>query len=158
MLARLLSAVFCLILGLAACRTQQPRPAPAVAYLISTATAGLGLPFSEAVRVGNLLFLSGQIGNRPGTLELAPGGIQGEMQQTMENIRRILEANGSSLDEVVKCTVMLDDIGEWPDANAVYVTFFQNNLPARSAFGADGLALGARVEVECIATVGVSGE
>ena len=80
------------------------------------------------------------------------GGIAAETKQTMENIRTVLEKNGSSLDHVVKCTVMLADIKEWADMNAVYVTFFKKDrLPARSAFGTSGLVLGARVEIECIA-------
>jgi reactive intermediate/imine deaminase len=110
-----------------------------------------GLPFSEAVRVGNLLFLSGQIGIKPGTLELVEGGIEQETRQTMENIRTIHEIHGFSLSQVVKCTVMLADISEWATFNAVYKTFFTVSFPARSALGANGLALGARVEVECIA-------
>ena len=69
----------------------------------------------------------------------------------MENIRTVLEAHGLSLDNVAKCTVMMADIAEWPAFNAVYASFFEGALPARSAFGANGLALGARVEVECIA-------
>lgn len=113
-----------------------------------------GLPFSEAVRVGDLLFLSGQVGTRPGTDELVPGGIEAEARQTMENIRATLDAHGYSMRDVVKCTVMLADISEWGTFNSVYVTFFDGRYPARSAFGADGLALGARVEVECIAAKG----
>lgn len=110
-------------------------------------------PFSDAVRVGNLLFLSGKIGILPGTRTLAEGGIEGEARQTMDNIKATLERWGSSLDRVVKCTVMIDDIAEWGAFNEVYVEYFPENKPARSAFGADGLALGAAVEVECIATV-----
>lgn len=110
-------------------------------------------PFSDAVRVGNLLFLSGKIGNLPGTRTLVEGGIQGEAVQVMENIKATLERWDSSLDRVVKCTVMIDDIDQWGAFNEVYTTYFPNNKPARSAFGADGLALGAAVEVECIATV-----
>jgi len=109
------------------------------------------LPFSEAVRVGGTLHLSGQIGIKPGTLELAPGGIEGETRQTLENIRLTLETHGYTLGDVVKCTVMLADIAEWAAFNDVYRTFFSPPYPARSAFGATGLALGARVEVECIA-------
>jgi enamine deaminase RidA (YjgF/YER057c/UK114 family) len=72
----------------------------------------------------------------------------------MENIKATLEKNGSSLDHVVKCTVMLADIKEWAQMNTVYVTYFKKDrLPARSAFGTNGLALGARVEIECIAVV-----
>ncbi|MEX2465587.1 MAG: RidA family protein [Gemmatimonadota bacterium] len=123
-------------------------------YLSSPEFQELDLPFSEAVRVGHTLYLSGQIGTLPGSLELAPGGIGPETRQTMENIRSALERFGSSLDRVVKCTAMLDDMEEWPAMNEVYVTFFPENRPARSALGADGLALGARVEIECIATVG----
>ncbi len=118
-------------------------------YLTSEATEALGLPFSDAVRVGDLLILSGQLGNLPGTLDLAPGGVKAEAKQALENVKRILEANGSSMDRVVKCTVMIADIDEWADFNAVYVTYFPGNKPARSAFGANGLAMGARVELEC---------
>lgn len=113
------------------------------------------LPFSDAVRVGNLLFLSGKIGNVPGTMELAPGGIQGETRQTLENIKASLERLGSSMAEVVKCTVFLADISEWAAMNEVYVQYFPSNPPARSALGSSGLALGARTEIECIATVGL---
>jgi reactive intermediate/imine deaminase len=110
------------------------------------------LPFSEAVRVGKTVFLSGQIGNKPGTLELVPGGISAESKQVMENIKTTLEAHKLSLENVVKCTVMLDNIAEWPAFNAVYATFFKpGRFPARSAFGSSGLALGAKVEVECVA-------
>jgi reactive intermediate/imine deaminase len=111
------------------------------------------LPFSEAVRVGHLLFLSGQVGNVPGAMSVVPGGIQAETRQTMENIKAALEKHGSSLGEVVKCTVFLADISEWSAMNEVYIEYFPVNPPARSALGTNGLALGARTEIECIATV-----
>ena len=111
------------------------------------------LPFSDAVRVGNLLFLSGSIGVIPGTLELAPGGIRGETRQTMENIKATLEKYGSSLGEVVKCTVFLAKISDWSEMNEIYIEFFPLKPPARSALGVNGLALGALTEIECIATV-----
>lgn len=111
----------------------------------------LELPFSDAVRVGDMLYLSGQVGNLPGTNQLVEGGIAGETRQTMENIKASLERYGSSLDEVVKCTVFLADIAEWGAMNEVYKTYFPNDPPARSALGASGLALGARVEIECLA-------
>lgn len=111
------------------------------------------LPFSEAVRVRETLYLSGQVGIAPGTMKLVPGGIKEEARQTMENIRTSLEVNGFSMSDVVKCTVMLADISEWAAFNEVYRTFFTAPYPARSALGANGLALGARVEVECIAAV-----
>lgn len=127
---------------------------PDVEYLATPEQQSLGLPFSEAVRVGDMLYLSGQIGTLPGTMTLVEGGIQAETRQTMENIKAVLERYGSSLDRVVKCTAMVDDMAEWPALNEVYVEYFPGPKPARSALGADGLALGARVEIECWATVG----
>lgn len=125
----------------------------AIRFLNSGKVLPTTLPFSEAVRVGNTLYLSGQIGVQPGTLKLVPGGMKEEARQTLENIRTSLEANGYSMRDVVKCTVMLADIGEWAAFNEVYRTFFTSPYPARSAMGVNGLALGARVEVECIAAV-----
>ena len=121
-----------------------PSPDPALA----------ALPFSDAVRAGDLLFLSGQIGAAPGTLAVVPGGLEAEARQALLNMKAILERHGSSLERVVKCTVFLADMKEWPAFNKVYRDFFKRNLPARSALGANGLALGARVEVECVAVVG----
>ena len=126
-----------------------------VEYLQAPGTEDLDLPFSSAVRVDNTLYLSGAIGVIPGTLDLAEGGIQGETRQTMENIKETLETFGSSLDKVVKCTVFLADMAEWGAMNEVYRTYF-DNPPARSALGASGLALEARVEIECIAVTGES--
>jgi reactive intermediate/imine deaminase len=140
--------------GCAAQSASRPGSRPAIEHFASPTAAGRSLPFSEAVRVGDLLFLSGQLGNRPGTLELVPGGIGPETRQTLENIRAILERHDSSLSRVAKCTVFLADMAEWPAMNDVYRTFFSESLPARSALGASGLALGARVEIECIAAVG----
>ncbi len=110
-----------------------------------------GLPFSEAVRVGDVLYLSGQIAVLPGSLKLVSGGIREQARQTMENIKATLEANGYRMQDLVKCTVMLADMAEWGSFNEVYKEFFTPPYPARSAFGASGLAVGARVEVECIA-------
>jgi 2-iminobutanoate/2-iminopropanoate deaminase len=132
------------------------RPA-GVEYLNSEQTLKAKLPFSEAVRVGNTLYLSGVVGLTPGTLTLAPGGIEGQTKQALETIKAVLERNGSSLDHIVKCTVMLADMSEWAKMNAIYVTFFTKHFPARSAMGVNGLALGAQVEIECIATVGDAG-
>jgi reactive intermediate/imine deaminase len=108
------------------------------------------------VRVGNLILLSGQIGTDGASASSnapVPGGIEAETRQTLENIKATLTAVGSSMDKVVKCTVMMADMKEWDRMNAVYRTYFKpGRLPARSALGANGLALGARVEIECIAT------
>jgi reactive intermediate/imine deaminase len=111
------------------------------------------LPFSDAVRVGNMLYLSGKIGNIPGTRELAEGGIAGETRQALENIKASLEKHGSSMSEVVKCTVFLADIAEWGAMNEVYTTYFPVNPPARSALGSSGLAMNSRVEIECFAAM-----
>jgi len=86
-------------------------------------------------------------------MKLVAGGIENETRQTMENIKTSLEAHGYSLNDLVKCTVMLADISEWTKFNEVYRTYFTDHFPARSALGANGLALGARVEVECVAAV-----
>jgi 2-iminobutanoate/2-iminopropanoate deaminase len=113
-----------------------------------------GLPFSPAVRVGDVIYLSGQIGNRIGTRELVPGGIAAETRQAMENIDSVLQASGSSLDRIFKCTVFLADIGDYAAMNEVYASFFPKDPPARSTVAGSGLALGARVEIECMAVRG----
>ena len=124
---------------------------PKVEFLNSGKVYPAGVPLAEAVRVGDTLYLSGQIGIQPGTLKLVPGGLKEEARQTMTNIRTTLEAHGYTLRDVVKCTVMLADISKWSDFNEVYKSFFTEPYPARSALGANGLALGAQVEVDCIA-------
>jgi 2-iminobutanoate/2-iminopropanoate deaminase len=129
------------------------QPATPPVYYPMPSTGGAPLPFSEAVQLGDTLYVSGQIGNQPGTLDLAPGGIGPEAKQALDNMKTILERHGSSLDSVMKCTVFLADIKDWPAFNQVYRSCFKKNLPARSALAASGLALGARVEVECIAFV-----
>jgi 2-iminobutanoate/2-iminopropanoate deaminase len=109
------------------------------------------LPFSEGMAVGDLVFLSGQIGNRPGTVELAGPSAVDEFRQVMDNVVQTLRANGLTTGNVVKCTVMLADMADWPAFNDVYGGYFDQPRPARSAFGVNGLAFGARVEIECIA-------
>ncbi len=125
-----------------------------VQFLNSPAYTRLGLPFSEIVRAGHTLYLSGQIGNPPGVLALAEGGISGQARQALENVRTSLQAHGYTLANVVKCTVMLADMADWPAFNAVYTEFFQPPYPARSAFAAAGLALGGRIEIDVIAHAG----
>jgi 2-iminobutanoate/2-iminopropanoate deaminase len=142
-------------LAMSGCQQAPPPPGKTmtdVQYLNMPGTEDLGLPFSSAVRVDHTLYVSGNVGNVPGKNELVPGGIGPETKQTMENIKTVLEQFGSSMNQVVKCTVFLADINEWGAMNEVYRTYFKNP-PARSAFGASGLALNARVEIECIATV-----
>jgi len=124
-----------------------------IEYLNSGKVLPATLPFSEGVRVGNTLYMSGQLGIVPGSMKLAPGGIAEETRQAMQNIKTSLEANGYALTNLVKCTAMLADMSEWGAFNDVYKTFFPVHFPARSAFGTSGLALGARVEIECVAAV-----
>ncbi len=126
-----------------------------VEFLNSGKVLPTSLPFSEAVRVGSTVYLSGQMGIVPGEMRIAPGGIREQSRQTMENIKTTLETHGMGMRNVVKCTVMLADISDWPAFNEVYRTYFdEGRFPARSAFGANALALGGRVEVECIAVMG----
>lgn len=124
---------------------------PDVDVLRSKAVSTGNLPFPDGVRIGDFVILSGQIGVKPGTLELAPGGIEAEARQTFVNLRLTLEAHGMKLSDIVRVQVMLADMADWPRFNAVYLEFFPDASPARSAFGANGLALGARVEVEAFA-------
>jgi reactive intermediate/imine deaminase len=147
----LILAMLCLLVACQPSETPAPaETAPEIEYLT---VEGSTAPFSEAVRVGNMLYLSGQLGFDRATRKLAPGGVEAETRQAMENIRQTLERHGSSLDRVVKVTVMMADMQEWPKMNEVYKTFFPDHYPARSAFGATALAGGARLEIECIAVI-----
>lgn len=137
---------------IAACETI-PADAPAsseIRHYVKDAYRDAGFPFSSAVEADGWIYLAGELGTTP-EAGLVPGGIEPETRQTMDNIAATLEANDLSWDRVVKCTVFLEDIAEWPAFNEVYKTYFNDSFPARSALGASGLALGARVEIECIA-------
>jgi 2-iminobutanoate/2-iminopropanoate deaminase len=109
--------------------------------------------FSHAIRYGDLIFLSGQLGALPGVNppQLVEGGIEAETRQTFENISAVLDAAGATLADIVKCTVFLADIEDYAAMNAVYIQYFPNDPPARAAFAATGLALGALVEIDCMA-------
>jgi reactive intermediate/imine deaminase len=147
------SMVAVAVILLAGCTaTSQRSAAGKPEFLNSKQALERGFPFSEAVRAGDLLFLAGQIGNdaAKGT-GVVPGGIVPESRQTLTHIKNVLERNGASLADVVKCTVFLADMSEWGAFNNVYKEFFTQPYPARSALGTNGLAMGARVEVECIA-------
>ncbi len=116
-------------------------------YLPRSSLAGRELPFSSAVRIGDILYMSGQMGFREdGSL---PEGMEGQARQTMENIRAVLANAGLAFSDVFHCTVMLADMSQWSAFNGVYLEYFSNPLPTRSAFGANGLALGGLVELEC---------
>ena len=125
--------------------------AGSIEVLGADTTKRLNLPFSEAVAVGDLLFVSGQIGSKPGELKLVEGGVQAETRQAMANIIAILEKYGSGVDKIAKCTIFLGDMSEWGEMNIAYIEALGDHRPARSALGANGLALGGSVEIECIA-------
>jgi len=148
-------AVPALVLLLAGCSPTRPGASPATAQgphreVLAPSPSPMTV-FSPAIRTGNLIFLSGQIGLKPGTLEIVPGGIMAETEQTLKGIRSLLNDIGLAMEDVVKCTVMLADIKDYPKMNEVYRNYFPSDPPARSALAASGLALGARVEIECIA-------
>ena len=145
--------VFAFCVAAEAQNKDQAKPAPTQSTTVEYQSASnpSARTLSDFVRVGNILYLSGKLGTDSAG-NLAPGGIGPETKATLENIKTVLEKNGSSMDNVIKCTVMLTDIKEWADMNTVYVTFFKKErLPARSAFGTSGLVRNARVEIECMA-------
>ncbi len=128
-------------------------PQPGIEFLGHPEINGKPLPFSDAVRVGDVLYLSGQIGVGPdGKL---PSGITAQTEQAMENIGAVLKRAGLGYEHLFHCTAFLADMNDWAAFNAVYVRYFPSGrMPARSAFGANGLALDARLEIECQAYAG----
>lgn len=115
-------------------------------------------PFSDSVQVGQVLYLSGMIGEAADGPGVVPGGLEAETRRIMGRLGETLKARGLGYDDVFKCTVMLADMGEWQRFNAIYAGYFKpGRLPARSAMGVSGLALGARVELECMAWAGGRG-
>jgi 2-iminobutanoate/2-iminopropanoate deaminase len=110
-------------------------------------------PYSVANRIGNLVFTAGQLGLDPHTNELVPGGIEAETWQALTNLSHVLEAAGSSLDQVVKTTVFLRDINDFPAMNGVYAEFFRDQFPARSTVQAAALPKGAAVEIEVVGNI-----
>ena len=135
--------------GILACATAASA-ADQTIYYRSPEVAAAKLPFSEATQVGNILYLSGQVGNVPGQPRLVEGGFAPQAKQAMENIGAVLKTRGLGYDDLFKCTILLADIKNWADFNKIYVTYFKpERLPSRSALGASGLALDAAVEVEC---------
>lgn len=116
-------------------------------------------PFSESVQAGPVLYLSGQIGEAADGSGVVPGGLEPETRRIMERMGAALKARGLGYGDVFKCTVMLADMREWPRFNAIYAEYFKpGRYPARSAMGVNGLALGARVELECMAWAGGRGQ
>jgi len=126
---------------------------PAVEHLGRPNYNGQPLPFSDAVRVGDVLYLSGQLG--VGADGKLPDGIEAQTKLALDNAGAILKRAGLGYEDVFHCTAMLSDMANWPAMNKVYVTYFpEGKRPARSAFGTNGLALGALIELECQAYAG----
>ena len=119
--------------------------------IISTpkAPAAIGI-YSQAVRVGNTIWVSGQIPLDPATKELVTGGIEAQVRQVFENLKAIVVASGASFDEVVKATVFLTDLGHFALVNKIMAEYFREPYPARAAVGVAALPRGAEIEVECI--------
>ena len=149
---RLIAAIATGVLAMTSAADAAP-PRPAVEHFGRPTLNNQPLPFSDAVRVGDTLWLSGQLGiGADGKL---PAGIEAQTKQTLDNIGAILKRAGLGYEDVFHCTVMLSDMANWPAMNKVYVTYFpEGKRPARSAFGANGLALGALIELECQAYAG----
>jgi len=128
-------------------------PRPAVQHYGTPTLNGQRLPFSRAVRVGDVLYLSGAIGRGPDGKP--PEGIEAQTKATMDDIGETLKLAGLGFGDLFHCTVFLSDMKNWADFNKVYVTYFPDGpLPARSAVGVNGLALGALMEIECQAYAG----
>jgi reactive intermediate/imine deaminase len=149
---RPLSLLLALVAG---CASAPPPPAPTRPIEHINLVEPWPYPFSSAVRAGNLVYLSGQIGTRieNGGPKLVEGGVEAETRQALDNIKDTLAKAGTSLDNVVSCMVMMADMNEWPAMNKVYASYFPGPKPARSAWGATALALGARLEISCIAAM-----
>jgi 2-iminobutanoate/2-iminopropanoate deaminase len=129
-----------------------PPTQPVVEIFPAPPINGQPAPYANAVRVGDMLYLSGQTGDVDGQLK---DGFEAQARQTMENVGAVLKQRGLSFNDVVKCTVMLSDMSKWSAFNAIYVPYFSNGkVPARSAIGANGLAGGALIELECWAYAG----
>lgn len=125
---------------------------PEVEYASGSVTSeGVTLPFSKAVRVDDTIYLSGELGLDYATNTLVPGGTGPETAQIFANMEKTLSGFDADLSDIVKCTVFLDDMATFGDMNAAYTAALPDPKPARSTFGADGLALGAALEIECIA-------
>merc|ERR1712203_1354800 len=111
-------------------------------------------PYNQAVQVNNTLYISGQIGFNPTTMEIVSGGVVAEAKQALTNMGHILEAANCNFNNVVKTTVLLADINDFSAVNEVYTKFFTENFPARAAYQAAALPRGAKVEIEAVAVVG----
>lgn len=120
--------------------------------IVSTDTApGAIGPYNQAVVANGFVFTAGQIALIPGEGKLVDGGVDVQTERVLENLKAVLEAAGSSLDQVVKTTVFLADMAEFPAMNEVYARFFPGDAPARSTVAAKGLPMNVRVEIDAVA-------
>lgn len=149
---KIITILSCFFIFLISCKNESLRTANTVVFHKTHEPKKNGAPFSDIVQVGDLYFLSGQIGMNHGVRKLVEGGIRPETKQALENIKAVLEYHGMTMKNVVKCTVILADIEDFSDFNEIYKEYFSNK-PARTTFAAKGLAAGARVEIECIAVI-----
>jgi len=138
-----------LIIALISCTTSQKTE---IEFLESKIERRKKAPYSDAVRVGDVLFLTGQVGFNSDSLKLADGGIKGETIQALENIKAVLEAHGSDLEHVAKCTVILTDVNDFAAFNEIFRQYFPKNKPARTTFVAD-LVIDAKIEIDVTAVV-----
>lgn len=108
-------------------------------------------PYSQAVKVGDFIFCSGQVGKDPKTNSFVKGGIESQTRQVLENLKAVLEGAGANLSDVVKTTVYLKDVTDFPKMNEVYASYFQKPYPARATVEVARLPQDALIEIECIA-------
>ena len=151
MIHNLTIKILSILILFSACSTQTYNDAE---YFVSEKSKELNFPFSDASIVGNIIYVSGQVGTEPGTRKIVDGGINAETIQILNNIEMILNDLGSNSDKIFKCLCMLEDINDYTEMNKAYTIFFNSrrNLPSRSTFAGSGLALGAKIEIECWAT------
>ncbi|MCK8523908.1 Rid family detoxifying hydrolase [Aquimarina sp. D1M17] len=140
----------CLLLLCFGCNSSSVNTPDEIVFHKTHEPKKMNAPFSDAVQVGNLFFLSGQVGMDHATRTLVEGGIKAETKQTLENIKAVLQHHNMEMKDVVKCTVILADIEDFSLFNEVYKTYFPQK-PARTTFAAKGLAVGAKIEIECVA-------
>ncbi|WP_025742710.1 RidA family protein [Aquimarina pacifica] len=139
-----------LLFLLISCKPNSPTSENSIIFHKTHEPKKANAPFSDAVQVGNLFFLSGQIGINHTTRKLVDGGIEAETKQALENIKSVLEQHDMKMDNIVKCTVILSNIEDFASFNKIYKMYLPQK-PARTTFAASGLALGAKIEIECIA-------
>jgi 2-iminobutanoate/2-iminopropanoate deaminase len=150
MTKRTIPALLCLLTLLAALPTAAQKADPAKKQVLSDKAPKASGPISQGIAAGGFVFCSGQLPVDPATGKIVPGGIEDQTRQVLKNLAAVLEAGGSSLDSVVKCTVLMTDLTEFAAMNKVYAEFFKAPCPARATFQIGALALGARIEIECI--------